>query len=101
VPTGHILLIVYQFWTPLILPVARNDPGRLSKRWYRGVLAAGLSEEQYVETVSVVAHVVAIDAMPRSLGFDLRSRPKAGHRNTDPPASNRAPHGSRGSSPRI
>ena len=48
----------------------RNDPGRLSERWYRGVVAGGFSEEQYVETVSVVAHVVAIDTMARGLGFD-------------------------------
>jgi hypothetical protein len=53
----------------------RNDPGRLSERWYRGVVAAGLSEEQYVETVSVVAHVVAIDTMARGLGLDARPLP--------------------------
>src|SRR6516165_11153453 len=54
----------------------RNDPGRLSERWFHSVLAAGLSEEQYVETVSVVAHVVAIDTMARGLGFDLLPLPE-------------------------
>jgi hypothetical protein len=49
----------------------RTDPGRLSKRWFRGVIAASLSEEQYVETISIVAHVVAIDTMASGLGFDL------------------------------
>jgi len=34
----------------------RTDPARLSKRWFRGVIVAGFSEEQYVETVSIVAH---------------------------------------------
>lgn len=53
----------------------RNDPGRLSERWYHGVIAGGLSEEQYVETVSVVAHVVAIDTMARGLGLDALSLP--------------------------
>jgi hypothetical protein len=48
----------------------RTDPSRLSERWYRGVVAAGLTEEQYVEIVSVVAHVVAIDTMARGLGLD-------------------------------
>ena len=48
----------------------RTDPGRLSQRWYRGVIANGLSEEQYVETVSVIAHIVAIDTMMRGLGRD-------------------------------
>jgi mono/diheme cytochrome c family protein len=46
----------------------RTDPGRLSERWYRGVLADGVSAEQYVETVSIVAHIVAIDTMARALG---------------------------------
>lgn len=54
----------------------RTDPGRLSERWFRDVLAAGLGEEQYVETVSVVAHVVAIDTMARGLGFDLLPLPE-------------------------
>jgi hypothetical protein len=53
----------------------RNDPGRLSEPWYRGVVAAGLSEEQYIETLSVVAHVVAIDTMARGLGLDALPLP--------------------------
>jgi hypothetical protein len=48
----------------------RTDPGRLSERWYRGIIAGGLTEEQYVEAVSVVAHVVAIDTLARGLGLD-------------------------------
>ncbi len=53
----------------------RTDPGRLSEKWFRSVIAAGLSEEQFVETVSVVAHVVAIDTVARGLGFDLLPLP--------------------------
>jgi hypothetical protein len=45
-----------------------TDPGRLGERWYRGVIEGGLTEEQYVEIVSVVAHTVAIDTMARGLG---------------------------------
>jgi hypothetical protein len=48
----------------------RTDPGRLGERWFRNVLSGGLSEEQYVEIVSLVAHVVAIDTMRRGLGLD-------------------------------
>src|SRR5271166_5503354 len=47
----------------------RTDPGRLGERWYRGIVAHGLTEEQYVEIVSVVAHTVAIDTMARGLGL--------------------------------
>jgi len=82
----------------------RNDPGRLSERWFRGVLAAGLSEEQYVETVSVVAHIVAIDTMARGLGGDALPlpRPQAGAPSQHRPAAAKlATPGSRGSSPRI
>ena len=67
----------------------RNDPGRLSERWYRGVIAGGLSEERYVETVSVVAHVVAVDTMARGLGLDARPlpRPRAGAPSQHRPAA--------------
>jgi hypothetical protein len=53
----------------------RTDPARLSERWYRGVVADGLTEEQYVEIVSVVAHVVAIDTMASGLGLDVLPLP--------------------------
>jgi hypothetical protein len=53
----------------------QTDPGRLGERWYRGVFAGGLTEEQYVEIVSVVAHTVAIDTMARGLGLDLLPLP--------------------------
>jgi len=54
----------------------RTDPGRLSERWFRDVIAAGLSEEEYVEPVSIVAHVVAIDTMARGLGLDALPLPE-------------------------
>ena len=54
----------------------RTDPSRLSISWFRGVIAGDFSEEQYVETVSIVAHVVAIDTMAGGLGFDLLAVPR-------------------------
>jgi hypothetical protein len=54
----------------------RTDPARLSEGWFRGVIAAGLREEQYVETVSIVAHVVAIDTMAHGLGLDEPALPE-------------------------
>jgi hypothetical protein len=48
----------------------RTDPGCLGEGWYREVIACGLSPEQYVEIVSVVAHIVAVDTMARALGLD-------------------------------
>ena len=53
----------------------RTDPGRLGERWYRGVIASGLTEEEYVEIVSVVAHVVAVDTMAHGLGLEALRLP--------------------------
>ena len=53
----------------------RTDPGRLGERWYRDVIASGLTEEQYVEIVSVAAHTVAIDTMACGLGIDVLPLP--------------------------
>jgi hypothetical protein len=53
----------------------RTDPGRLGKGWYRGIVAGGLTAEQYVEIVSVVAHIVAIDTMARGLGLEASQLP--------------------------
>lgn len=45
-----------------------SDPGRLTQSWYKKMIAGGLSEGQYVETISVIAHVTAIDTFARGLG---------------------------------
>jgi hypothetical protein len=54
----------------------RTDPARLGERWFREVIAGGLGDGEYVETVSIVAHVVAVDTMARGLGLDLLPLPK-------------------------
>src|SRR5262249_27960451 len=54
----------------------RTDPGRLSQRWFRGVIAARITEEQYVETISLVAHMGAIDTRARGLGLDVPALPQ-------------------------
>ena len=51
-----------------------TDPGRLSRAWTEGLLAAGVSEEVYVEIVSIVCVVMVVDTFRRSLDlapFDL------------------------------
>src|SRR5262249_52478047 len=47
----------------------RTDPGRLTRGWFDDVIRAGLSPEQYVEIVSVVAHTVALDTFARGVGL--------------------------------
>lgn len=46
-----------------------TDPARLMERWYRDALAAGIGDTDYVETVAVVATVVAVDTFTSGLGM--------------------------------
>ena len=46
----------------------RTDSGRLTRAWYEGVLASGLSDAQYVEIVGVVATTSALDTFSRGIG---------------------------------
>ncbi len=45
-----------------------GDPGRLSEKWSQSVLAQGLSEGEYVETVGIIAMVMMLDTFTRALG---------------------------------
>jgi len=55
----------------------RTDPGRLTRDWYRQVLADGLTEERYVELVGVVATTVVIDTLHLGLGLPAPALPEA------------------------
>jgi hypothetical protein len=55
----------------------RTDSGRLTERWYRQVLDGGLSEERYVELVSIVAVTVAVDTFRAAAGLPLLELPPA------------------------
>lgn len=52
-----------------------TDAGRLTKKWLASVLADGVSEEQYVETVGVIAVIVALDTFDLALGRPQRALP--------------------------
>lgn len=54
-----------------------TDAGRLTKTWLRSMLDAGVSEEQYVETVGVVAMITALDTFDLALGLPRRTLPAA------------------------
>ncbi len=51
------------------------DPGRLTRGWYDRALASGIGDGEFVEIVSVVAHVTAIDTFARGLGVPPRPLP--------------------------
>lgn len=46
-----------------------TDPGRLTRAWYEDVLAAGVSDGEYVEIVSLIGHVFAVDTFRRAIGM--------------------------------
>jgi hypothetical protein len=48
----------------------RTDPGRLSRKWFQDLIDRGLEAERYVETVGVIADVVAIDTFCLGLGME-------------------------------
>jgi hypothetical protein len=54
-----------------------SDPGRLTRGWYERSVGEGrgIAEGEYVELVSVLAHVTAIDTFARGLGVPLRPLP--------------------------
>ena len=53
-----------------------TDPGRLSRKWYKDVLAAGLSAEQYVEIIGTLVAIVSIDSFCRGIGVPLHPLPE-------------------------
>ena len=53
----------------------RTDAGRLGESWFATIIAAGLSEDQYVELVAVVAIVAAVDGFDFAAGLPVRALP--------------------------
>ncbi len=54
----------------------RSDAGRLTRRWYEDLRAAGLGDGHYVEAVAVVAIATALDTFDEALGLDERALPE-------------------------
>ena len=53
-----------------------SDPGRLTQGWYEAMLESGIADTTYVEIVSVVAHLTAIDTFARGLGVPPPALPE-------------------------
>jgi hypothetical protein len=62
---------------PLVEVVHRvvTDAGRLKQSWVRSMLDDGVGEEQYVETIGVIALVTALDTFDHALGRAPRPLP--------------------------
>lgn len=53
----------------------RTDPGRLTRRFYEEALAGGLGDAEYVETVGVMATVIAVDSFCDAMGLPRHALP--------------------------
>ena len=53
----------------------RTDAERLTRRFYEDALAGGLSDAEYVETVAVIATVVAVDTFCDAMGLPRHDLP--------------------------
>lgn len=52
-----------------------TDAGRLTKKWLHAMLEEGVTEEQYVEAVGVIAVITALDTFELSLGLPQHDLP--------------------------
>ncbi len=52
-----------------------TDPGRIAEKWVSGILSGGVTEEEYVETVAVIAHALAVDTFTDALGIGRNALP--------------------------
>ena len=66
-----------------------TDPGRLTRKWYRGLLDRGLADTEYVETVGVVCTAISLDTFARAMGLEPLPLPEpvAGEPSRVRPAS--------------
>ncbi|NKC15983.1 MAG: hypothetical protein GKR94_28430 [Gammaproteobacteria bacterium] len=55
-----------------------TDASRLTRDWYEGVLAQGLSDGHYIELVGTVAAMASVDSFAIAMGVSLRALPGAG-----------------------
>ena len=55
----------------------RTDAGRVTEKWVRSITAGALSEEHYVEIISITAIITALDTFDHALGRPRRELPGA------------------------
>ena len=52
-----------------------HDASRLTRRWYEGQLATGLSDGQYIEIIGTVVALVSVDQFCRGVGIQEHALP--------------------------
>jgi len=64
-----------EIWVEIIHRMV-SDPGRLTRSWSEKMRVSGIEDTEYVELVSIVAHITAIDVFARGLGLPLQRLPE-------------------------
>ena len=66
-----------------------TDPQRLTRAWFDGIMAEGLTQEEYVETIGTVVCVFSIDEFCRAIGVppNLLPEPEPGEPSRYRPAN--------------
>ena len=75
---GEVHAAVEHMSTDAVVAIYRvtTDVSRCTEKWVRQVTAGDLSDEQYVEIVSIVAIVTGLDTLDRALGRVTRTLPE-------------------------
>jgi hypothetical protein len=63
-------------WVDIVHRIA-SDPGRLTRGWFDRAVGEDIEDGAYVELVSIVAHITAIDTFARGIGSDVWPLPSA------------------------
>lgn len=63
-------------WVDIVHRIA-TDPGRLTKGWFDRTVPEHIANGAYVELVSIVAHVTAVDTFARGIGSHMWPLPMA------------------------
>jgi hypothetical protein len=53
-----------------------TDAARLTRQWYEGLTALGISDERYAEGLGVAVLVISVDAFHRAMGLPLEPLPE-------------------------
>jgi hypothetical protein len=63
---------------PLVDAIHRvaTDAARLTRKWYEGLAAQGVTDERYVEALGVAVLAISVDAFHRALGLALEPLPE-------------------------
>ena len=61
-----------------------TDSGRITESWYASTIAAGITEDEFIELLSLVTIVTGVDTFMRAIGLPPLVLPATGEQGTPP-----------------